>query len=91
MAEGKEWKTAFRTRYRLFQSLVMPFGLTNALQALMNDVLCTYLDDFCTTFLEDIFIHSNTLKEHKEEVYKVLQALSQVGLHLKPAKCHFHE
>jgi len=72
----------------------MTFGLTNApsdFKALINDVLRTYLDDFCTAFLEDIFIHSNTLKEHKEQVYKVLQALSQAGLHLKPEKCHFHE
>jgi len=94
MAEGKEWKMAFQTRYGLFESLVMPFGLTNALsdfQALINDVLHAYLDDFCTAFLDDIFIYSNTLKEHKEQVYKVFKALSQAGLHLKPEKCHFHK
>jgi hypothetical protein len=64
MAEGEEWKTAFQTRYGLFESLVMPFGLTNAptdFQALINDVLRQFLDDFCTAFLDDILIYSNTL------------------------------
>jgi hypothetical protein len=94
MAEGEEWKTAFRTRYGLFESLVMPFGLTNApadFQALINDVLRQFLDDFCTAFLDDILIYSNTLEEHKKQVYKVLKALSDAGLHLKPEKCHFHK
>jgi len=94
IAEGEEWKTAFRTRYGLYESLVMPFGLTNApadFQALINDVLRAYLDDFCTAYIDNIMIYSNTLKEHKEQVYKVLKALSDVGLHLKPEKCQFHK
>jgi len=88
MAEGEEWKTAFRTWYGLFESLVMPFGLTNApadFQALINDVLRLFIDDFFTAFLDDILIHSNTLEEHKQ-VYKVLKVLSDTGLHLKPEK-----
>ena len=59
LAEGEEWKTAFRTRYGLYESLVMPFGLPNApanFQALINDVLHAYLDDFCTAFIDDIMI-----------------------------------
>jgi transposase InsO family protein len=94
MAEGEEWKTAFRTRYGLFESLVMPFGLTNApsdFQALINNVLRAYLDDFCSAYIDDIIIYSNTLKEHREQVYKVLKALSDAGLHLKPEKCQFHK
>jgi len=69
MAEGEEWKTAFRTWYGLFESLVMPFGLTNTpadFQTLINDVLHQFLDDFFTTFLDDILIYSNTLEEHKK-------------------------
>ena len=42
MAYGEERKTAFRTRYGLFEYLVMPFGLANApssFQHYINDVL----------------------------------------------------
>ena len=51
IAEGDEWKTAFRTHYGLFQFLVMPFGLANApatFQTFINDVLRPFLDLFCS-------------------------------------------
>jgi hypothetical protein len=94
MAEGEEWKTAFRTRYGLFESLVIPFGLTNiptSFQHFINDVLRPYLDVFLTAYLDDILIYSDNLKEHKKHVLKVLEALSEAGLHLKPEKCEFHQ
>jgi hypothetical protein len=93
MAKGEEWKMAFRTRYGLFESLVMPFGLTNApasFQHFINDVLQPYLDVFVTAYLDDILIYSDNLDDHHTHIRKVLQALSNTDLHLKPEKCEFH-
>ena len=90
--EGDEWKTAFRTRFVLFEFLVMPFGLTNALatfQRYINNTLRPYLDLFCTAYLDDVIIYSDTQEEHNEHVRLVLELLTKAGLHAKPQKCEF--
>jgi hypothetical protein len=65
IAEGDEWKTAFRTKYGLYEYLVMPCGLTNApasFQQWMNKILSGYLDVFCIACLDDILIYSDNLE-----------------------------
>jgi hypothetical protein len=71
----------------------MPFGLTNALaifQDFLNHVLIPYLDQFCTTYLGDTVIYSDSFDEHQEHVNLVLEAFDKAGLHLKPEKYEFH-
>jgi hypothetical protein len=94
IADGEEWKTAFRTRYGLFEYLVMPFGLTNApasFQHLMNHIFRKMLDHYVICYLDDILIYSNTLEEHQQHVVSVLQALWEAGLYAKAEKCEFHQ
>src|SRR5258706_12083575 len=91
--EGDEWKTAFCSRYRLFEFLVMTFGLTNApatAQRFMNNTLREFLDQFYVVYIDDILIYSKTKAEHREQVCKVLQKLKEAGLYAKPEKCEFN-
>lgn len=93
MAEGEEWKTAFRTRYGLFEWNVMPFGLSGApatFQRYINNILREYLDDFASAYLDDVLIYTcGTREEHMVQVRKVLVRLKENGLHLDPDKCEF--
>ncbi|RAL63592.1 hypothetical protein DID88_003636 [Monilinia fructigena] len=71
IAEGDEWKTAFITRFGLFESLVMPFGLCNApasFQHYINHTLFNELDKYCTAYLDDVLVYSADKSEHREHV-----------------------
>jgi hypothetical protein len=90
--EGDKAKMAFLTRFGLYEYLVMPFGLCNVsgtFQAYINEVLRQYLDDFCTAYLDNIFIYSNIEKEYKRYVRVVLESLRKAGLYLDIKKCEF--
>ena len=55
----------------------------------MNDVLFSYLDNFCTAYLDDILIYSNNKLEHEEHVRKVLERLRKAGLQADIKKSEF--
>ncbi|QRW17537.1 Transposon Tf2-12 polyprotein [Rhizoctonia solani] len=66
--EGDEWKTAFKTKYGLFEYLVMPFGLTNApaaFQDMMNEIFRDLLDVYVIIYLDDILVFSLNKKDHE--------------------------
>ena len=82
IAQGDEWKTAFRTRFGLFEWLVTPFGLANApstFQRYVNWVI-RQLEDFVTAYVDDILIFTNgTQSQHEKQVKIVLQRLREAG------------
>lgn len=92
--KGDEWKTAFRTRYGLFEYTVMPFGLANApaaFQHFMNDLFRQYLDTFVVIYLDDLLIFSQNQEEHDRHVRTVLQILQENNLHINLDKCKFDQ
>jgi hypothetical protein len=85
-------KTAFTTRYGLFEYLVMSFGLTNApahFTYLMNSVFMPELDKFVVVFIDDILIYSKNEEEHAQHLWIVLTRLREYQLYAKFSKCAF--
>jgi hypothetical protein len=85
-------KTAFSTRYGLYEFTVMSFGLTNALayfMNLMNKVFMEYLDRFVVVFIDDILIYSKSESDHEQHLRLVLQKLRDNQLYAKFSKCEF--
>jgi hypothetical protein len=73
-------KTAFMTRYGLYEYFVMSFGLTNVpahFMYLMNSVFMLELDKLVMVFIDDILIYSRSIEEHEEHLRIVLQRLQE--------------
>ena len=64
-------KTAFTTRYGLYEYTVMSSGLTNApayFMNMMNKVFMEFLDKFVVVFIDDILVYSKNEEEHAEHL-----------------------
>ncbi|EEB88861.1 hypothetical protein MPER_13116 [Moniliophthora perniciosa FA553] len=93
IAEGDEWKTAFRTRYGSYQWNVIPEGLTNApaaFQRFVNSIFADMLDVCVVVYLDYTLIFSENMDDHRTHVREVLPRLEKHGLYCNPTKCEFH-
>ena len=60
-------------------------------QALINNLLCKYLNIFYIAYLNNILIYSKNLKDYKQHIAKVLERLVQANLVIKPKKSKFYK
>ena len=91
IAEEDKHKTAFPSRFGLFQYTAMPFGFTNApatFQRLMERVLAHMNWRDCLVYIDDVCIWSRTFEEHLRKLGQVFQVIEKAGLRIKPSKCH---
>jgi hypothetical protein len=75
-------KTAFFTKYGLYEYLVMSFVLTNAhahFMYLMNFIFMPELDKFVVVFIDDILIYSKSEEEHARHLHVILQRLRTIN------------
>ena len=85
-------KTAFVTKYGLFEYTTMPFGLSNApatFQRIIELALRGLQWTSCLIYLDDVIIFGKNIEEHLARLWAVLNRLRLAGLKLSPKKCQF--
>ncbi|OWZ11919.1 Retrovirus-related Pol Polyprotein from transposon 412 [Phytophthora megakarya] len=85
-------KTAFTSKFGLYEWLVIPSGLCNAVPAferLMENVLVDLKWRTCLVYLDDCAVFSDDFPTHLVRVRQVLERFRATGFKLKMKKCHW--
>jgi transposase InsO family protein len=90
MAPEDVEKTAFVTKFGLYEFLVMPFGLTNApatFERLMEKVLNGLQWRKCLVYIDDIIVFGKDFLTTLSNLEEVFDRLEKANLSCKPKKC----
>ena len=68
-------KTAFVTKYGMYEVLTMPFGFMNAGARMMEITLQGLQGQSCLVYLDDVIIFSVDFHQHNERIKQVLNRL----------------
>ena len=85
-------KTAFTSKYGLWEFLSIPFGLCNTpptQQRFIEVVLNGLLWICCFAYLDDILTFSTSFEDHIKHLEQILTRLRDHNLILQPSKCSF--
>ena len=92
--EEDRHKTAFITKYGLFEYIRLCFGLCNSpafFQRMIQLILIGLTWKECLAYLDDVIVLGTNFDNHLENSYKVLQRFKENNLKLKPSKCKFFQ
>ena len=85
-------KTAFTTKFGLFEFVRMPFGLSSAVatfQRIMDDVFRDLLWEYVVVYLDDVIIYSENWEDHLVHIREVFRRLREANLKITAKKCDF--
>ena len=91
VAERDRPKTAFITKYGLYEYTKLPMGLCSApstFQRCMELIFRGLQWKHLLIYLDDLIIYSSNIETHFQHLSEVFGLLKDAGLKLKPAKCH---
>ena len=92
LSEEDRHKTAFTTKYGLWEYTKMPFGLCNApstFQRCKELIFRGMQWQTLLIYLDDIILYSSCIETHFQHLDEVLSRLHAACLKLKPSKCEF--
>ena len=90
ISEQDRHKTAFITKFGLFEHVRLSFGLCNSpafFQRMIQLILTGLTWEECLAYLDDVIVLGKNFEDHLTNLTKVLQRFKDNNLKLKPSKC----